>query len=171
MQLTTLLIILVRKIYNHGYKYSVYFVQFWLSDAHNSAVNVTNTKWLQTAYSIEQQLTLKYFFPAYFSMEKEETKVKGLSEIRFRWIIFLLRLAGIPFKMKRMSTVYVIYMITVIICSCSTYLGMLVDVYIHWDDLGHTMTNIRVSIGMTNLVWIYLSCRYVTTLCMRVVTS
>jgi len=92
-------------------------------------------------------------------MEREETKVKGLSEIRFKWIIFFLRLGGIPFKMKKMSTVYVIYMITVTICSCSTFLGMFVDVYIHRDDLSHVMTTIRALTAMTNVLWIYFSCR------------
>jgi len=92
-------------------------------------------------------------------MEIEETKVKGLSEIRFSWMIFFLRLAGIPFKMKKMSAVYVIYMITAIICTCSTFLGMIVDVYIHRDDLGHVMTTIRVLTGFTNVLWIYFSCR------------
>jgi hypothetical protein len=102
-------------------------------------------------------------------MEREETKVMGLSEIRFCRIIFFLRLAGIPFKMKKMSTVYVIYMITVFICTCSTFLGMFVDVYIHRDDLGHAMTTIRALTGTTLAVWIYFSCRYVTALCMAVV--
>ena len=84
-------------------------------------------------------------------MEKVESKVKGLSEIRFGSIIFFLRVAGIPFKMKKMSTVYFIYMITVIICSCITFLGMFVDVYIHRDDLGHVMTTIRTITGMTKV--------------------
>jgi hypothetical protein len=92
-------------------------------------------------------------------MEREEPKEKRLSEIRFRLIIFLLRVAGIPFKMKKMSTVYAIYMITLIVCTFSTFLGMFVDVYIHRDDLGHVMTNIRVSAGISSLVWIYFSCR------------
>jgi hypothetical protein len=92
-------------------------------------------------------------------MEGEGPKVKGLSEIRFSWIIFFLRLAGIPFKMKKMSTVYVIYMITVIICSCSTFLGMFVDVYMHRDDLGHVTTNIRALTAMTLVLWIYFSFR------------
>jgi len=92
-------------------------------------------------------------------MEREERKVKGLSEIRFRWIIFFLRLAGIPFKMKRMSTLYAIYMITVNICTHSTLIGMFVDVYIHRDDLARVMTNLRVLTGMSSLVWNYFSCR------------
>jgi hypothetical protein len=92
-------------------------------------------------------------------MEREGPNVKGLSEIRFSWIIFCLRVAGIPFKMKKLSTVFVIYMITVIICTCSSFLGMFVDVYIHRDDLVHVTTNIRALTAMTLVIWFYISCR------------
>jgi len=92
-------------------------------------------------------------------METEETKVEVLSDIRFTWIIFFLRLSGIPFKMKKMPTLYEIYMVTVIICTCSMFMGMFVDVYIHRNDLARVMTNLRILTGMTSLVWIYLSCR------------
>jgi len=78
---------------------------------------------------------------------------------RFGLIIFFLRLAGIPFKMKKISTLYAIYMTTVISSTCATYVGMFVDVYIHRDDLGHVMTNIRVSIVFTNFLWIFIHCR------------
>ena len=92
-------------------------------------------------------------------MEREETKVKGLSEIRFSRIIFLLRFAGIPFKMKKIPTVYVIYIITVIMCTGNMFLGLFVDMCIHWNDLGHVMTNLRMLTGMISVLWIYLSCR------------
>jgi hypothetical protein len=92
-------------------------------------------------------------------MEKEETKVKGFSEIRFRWIIFFIRSAGIPFKMKKMSTLYAIYMITVIVFTCIMFLGMFVDVYLHGDDMRHITTNIRVLTGLATVIWIYFSCR------------
>jgi len=85
-------------------------------------------------------------------MDNEVPEVKRLSNSRFGSIIFLLRLAGIPFKMKNMPTLYAIYMITVISCTCTTFVGMFVDVYIHRDDLGHVMTNIRVSIVLTNVL-------------------
>jgi len=49
--------------------------------------------------------------------------------------------------MKKMSTLYAIYMINAISCTCTTFVGMFVDVYIHRDDLGYTMTNVRASIG------------------------
>ena len=92
-------------------------------------------------------------------METAGSKVNRLSEIRFRWIIFFLRLVGIPFKMKKMSTLYVIYMTTVIICTCSTFLGMFVDVYVHRDDLGHVVTTIRALTALASVLWIYFSYR------------
>ena len=145
---------------------------FCLSDAPNSAVNETNAKWSRTAYCIEQHLNFEInLFPVHCCMEREETKVKGHSENRFSSIIFFLRLAGIPFKMRRMSTLYTIYMITVIICTYSTLIGMCVDVYIHRDDLTRVMTNLRILTALISFVWIYFFCRYVTTLCMAVVAS
>jgi len=92
-------------------------------------------------------------------MEREETKVNVLSEIRFSRIVFFLRLAGIPFKMKNVSTLYAIYMIIVIVCTSSTFVGMFVDVYLHRDDMRHIMTNVRVLTGFTSVVWTYFSCR------------
>jgi len=100
----------------------------------------------------------------YFSMYTEVPKLMGLSNSRFGSIIFLLRMAGIPFKMKKISIIYALYMITVIVCSCSTIIGMFIDVYIHRNELGRSMTNLRVSIPYTNLLFIYFYCRYVRTL-------
>jgi hypothetical protein len=91
-------------------------------------------------------------------MDSEVPQVKRLSNGRFGSIIFLFRLSGIPFK-KEMSTLYAIYMITAIICTCTTFVGMFVDVYIHRDDLGHAVTNIRISIGLTKVLWMLFYCR------------
>jgi hypothetical protein len=92
-------------------------------------------------------------------MNAAETKVKGLSDNRFTSIIFLLRLAGIPVKMKKMSTIYAAYMITVIICSSSTFMGMFADVNVHWDNLGRSMTSMRALLTVTNIMWIFSYCR------------
>jgi hypothetical protein len=92
-------------------------------------------------------------------MKRKETKLNGLSEIRFGSMIFLFRMAGIPLKIKKISTFYSVYMITEIICSCSTYIGMFFDVYIHWDDLGRAMTSMRMLIPFTNVMWVFLNCR------------
>jgi len=92
-------------------------------------------------------------------MVAEETKEERLSEIRFSRIIFFLRLAGIPFKMKKMPTLYKIYMITVNICTYSSIIGMFIDMYIHRNDLVRVMKNLRILAAVTSLVWIYFVCR------------
>jgi hypothetical protein len=92
-------------------------------------------------------------------MNKRETKLKGLSESRFGSMILLFKIAGIPIHMKEISTIYGVYMITVIICGISTYIGMFVDAYIHRDDLARAMTTIRVLFPSTNFMWIYSYCR------------
>jgi hypothetical protein len=92
-------------------------------------------------------------------MNRKEPKLKGLSESRFVSMIFFLRMAGIPLMMKDVSNLYVVYMITVIICSFSTFVGMFVDVYIHRDDLGRAMTTVRMLLPVTNIMWIFPYCR------------
>jgi hypothetical protein len=96
-------------------------------------------------------------------MKTEDQKTKRLPDSRFNSIISLLRLAGIPLKMKKISIIYTIYMITATFCNCTTFLGMFVDVCKHRDDLGHVMKNIRVLIAMVNNWWIYAYARYVRT--------
>ena len=97
-------------------------------------------------------------------MECKETKIKGRLDIRFGWIIFFFRLAGIPLKMKKISKIYAIYMITVIFCTFTTVIGMFVDVFIRWNDFGQAMTNIRLLVVLTDNIWVYIYCRYVRTL-------
>jgi len=122
---------------------------------------VTNTN--KSGFSKASRSTLNSVLPHtelhYFNMNKKETKLNGLSESRFRSMIFLLRLAEIPFRMKKLSTIYAIYMITVIICASTTCLGMFGDVYVHRDDLGRAMATTRVLISFTNIMWIFLICR------------
>ena len=85
----------------------------------------------------------------------KESKLKAPSEIRFGSTIFLLRMAGIPLKMKKLKPLFTIYMVTVITCSCSAFIGLYVDVYIHRDDLGRAMTTMRVLLPFTNAMWIF----------------
>ena len=92
-------------------------------------------------------------------MNSEEPKLKGLSQSRFGSLIFLFRMAGIPVKMKKVSTIYAVYMITGILCNCSMFIGVCGDVYIHWNDLERAMKTLSVLIPLTNVFWIYSYCR------------
>ena len=95
----------------------------------------------------------------YFNMNRKEKKLKGLSGSRFGSMIFLLRMAGIPCQMKKISTIYAIYIKTLIVCASITYLGMLGDLYVNRDVLESAMTTIRGLIGFTNAMWIFSICR------------
>jgi hypothetical protein len=101
-------------------------------------------------------VTVVYFY----DMKTEDRKI---TQGCFRSVIFLFRVAGIPCKMKKISTIYAIYMITVFISGSTTYLGMFVDLYIHREDLGRAMTTMRALIGYTSMMWTYLYCGLVTT--------
>ena len=92
-------------------------------------------------------------------MECKEAKITGC----FGWIIFFFRLAGIPFNMKKISTIYATYMRTVIFCTMTNLIGISIDVFNRWDDFGHAMTNIRVLMLVTNIICVYFYCRYVRT--------
>jgi hypothetical protein len=91
----------------------------------------------------------------YLTMNIQETKLKGLSESRFGSMIFFLRMAGIPLKMKKIKPIYSIYMVTVIICSCITFIGVFVDAYIQRDDLRRAMKTARVLFSITNIMWLF----------------
>jgi len=58
--------------------------------------------------------------------------------------------------MKKVTTIYAVYMITLIMCSFTTYICMVVDVCLHWDDLGRAMTSMLVLILIMNKMWILL---------------
>jgi len=120
---------------------------------------ILNTRELSTASSSILNSVLLLIAVHYLNMNRKDTKLKELLEIRFGSTIFLFRMAGIPVQMKKPPTIYGVYMITLIICGCSTFIGMFVDVYIHWDDLGRAMTKMRVLIPFTNVIWIYFYCR------------
>jgi len=94
-----------------------------------------------------------------FEMNRKRTKLIGLSESRFGSMIFLFKIAGIPIQLKKISTIYGVYMITIITCTFSTFIGMFIDVYIHRENLGRAMTSMRGLIPFTNVMWIYSYCR------------
>jgi len=92
-------------------------------------------------------------------MKREESELKGMSECRFRSMIFLFRLAGVPLKIKKISPIYATYIVTMILCASTTHIGMCVDVYTHRDDLGRAMTTMRMLIPFTNVMWLFSYCR------------
>jgi hypothetical protein len=92
-------------------------------------------------------------------MEIEGQKVKKYSDNYFNFIVFFFRIAGYPLKMNNISAIYAVYMITVIFCTCSTFIGMSASVYVHRDDLEHITTTLRALMPHMNAMIIYVYCR------------
>ena len=122
---------------------------------------MTNTKqtWIFQSFDQYYNSVLHVTELHYLNMNIKESKLKGLPGNRFGSMIFLFRMVGIPFQMKKIPTIYAIYMRIVIICASTTYLGMFGDVYIHRDDLGRAMTTLRALITFTNVMWTFSYCR------------
>ena len=120
---------------------------------------IPNTRELSKASSRILNSVLHLIAVHYINMNRKEAKLKGMSEIRFGSMIFFFRMAGIPLKMKKISIIYGVYMITVIVCTCSVFIGMFADVYIKWEGLGRAMTTMPTLIPFTNIMWIYFYCR------------
>jgi hypothetical protein len=136
----------------------------WLSQVHWSSGGATNTERTRIfEFYYCFKLCFTWLQAVLFLMDSGKPKLKEIWKDRFGSIIFLLRLGGIPFKMKNLSTKYSIYMTTGIICSCALIVGMFADVYVHWDNLGRAMTNLRVLIPTTDIFWLYTCCRWVRT--------
>jgi hypothetical protein len=119
-------------------------------------VKLLNTRKLFKAASSILNSVLQVTEVHYFDMKTEGRK---FSQDRFGSVIFLFRMAGIPCKTKNISTIYSIYMITVIISASTSYLGMFVDVYIHREHLGVAMTTVRMLFAFTNAMWTFSYCR------------
>jgi hypothetical protein len=92
-------------------------------------------------------------------MEIEGQKVKKHSDNYLNFIVIFFRIAGYPFKMNKLSAIYAVYMITLIFCTCSTFIGIAANVYLHRDDLEHIMTSLRVLMPHMNGMVIYVYCR------------
>jgi hypothetical protein len=145
---------------------SVPCATFWHSSIHRSSSNVIFTTELELLKFLRHILNFELlsFLVHYIHMGIEKFNENRLKKSRFGSIIFLLRLAGIPIKTQKVSTIYAIYMRTVIFFSCASFLGTFVDAYIHRDDLEHTIQDVSLLIPMSNNLWIYIYCRYVRTL-------
>ena len=92
-------------------------------------------------------------------MANKGEQLEKQSKNYFNVIIFFFRCAGVPFNMKQISIIYHIYFLAVVIGSCTTFVGMIADLYIHMDDLGHIVTNMRVLLTFVDVLFLYFYCR------------
>jgi len=83
----------------------------------------------------------------------------SLVENRFKVILLLYRMGGIPLNMKSVSTLNALYNAIVIVCSYITYICVSVDTFVHRHQLKLAMQKLRNSLGMVMTAWLHLSVR------------
>jgi hypothetical protein len=83
----------------------------------------------------------------------------SLNESRFKTILSLFRLGGIPLNKKSVSVVNTIYNATIIVCFYITTLCLYMDSYVHRTQLVQAMKKIRILVGMQLITWTHFSLR------------
>jgi hypothetical protein len=95
-------------------------------------------------------------------MDIDISHAKVLSERRFRTLFFVMRLGGVPFNMKNISTVHAIYNGAILMCFCVTYFSVIMGFIVTRHNLEETMNNVRLVYGLGIVTWTYLIVRYVS---------
>ena len=81
------------------------------------------------------------------------------SESRFKVLLFLYRMGGIPLNMKSVSRLYAVYNGSLIVCFYITYFCVGVDTFIHRHQLSLAMKNFRIFLGMLMVTCLHFSVR------------
>jgi hypothetical protein len=80
----------------------------------------------------------------------------NLHENRFKILLFIFRLGGLPIKLKSVSRIYTVYSVTNIVCFYITFVSLFMDTFVHRGQLVYAMKKFRLFIGLSIVVWMHL---------------
>jgi hypothetical protein len=83
----------------------------------------------------------------------------NLNDSRFKILLFIFRMGGLPLKLKSESRINAVYSVTIIVCFYITSLCMFMDTFVHRHNLEYAMKKLRALIGFVLLTWMHLSFR------------
>jgi len=83
----------------------------------------------------------------------------SLTENRFRVLLSLYRLGGIPLYVKSVSRLNAVYNVSLIVCFYITYICVVVDSLVHRYQLKLAMQKLRTYLGMLTITWLHFSVR------------
>jgi hypothetical protein len=84
---------------------------------------------------------------------------KSLTESRFKVLLFLHRMAGIPLNVKSVSRLNAVYNVSIIVCFYITNICAGADTFVHRQELTLAMKNLRIFLGMLMITWLHFSVR------------
>jgi hypothetical protein len=80
-------------------------------------------------------------------------------ESRFKILLFIFRMGGIPLKLKSVSRIYTAYSVTVMVCFYITAVCIFVDMLVHRRQLDYAMKKMRLFLAFAIAVWMHISFR------------
>jgi len=83
----------------------------------------------------------------------------SLHERRFKGLLFLYRMAGIPLTVNSVSKLNALYNASLFVCFYITYFCVGVDMFIHRHQLSLAMKKFRVVLMFQLGVWLHFSVR------------
>ena len=101
-------------------------------------------------------------------MERVDDKTKAnasgrtsnnLHESRFKKILFIFRLSGLPIKLQPVSRIYKLYSATITVCFCTTTMCLLMDTFVHRHQLNYAMKKLRVFIAFALALCLHINVR------------
>jgi len=95
---------------------------------------------------------------------KYETKThtsynNSLHESRFKVLLFLYRMGGIPLKVNSASRLHTLYNASLVVCFYITYFCVGVDMFLHRHQLSLAMKKFRVVLIFQISMWLHFSVR------------
>jgi len=94
-----------------------------------------------------------------YEARSHTSKNNNLVENRFKFLLFLYRMGGIPLNMKSVSRLNAVYSATVVLCFYITYICVGVGTLVHRHQLKLAMQNLRNSLGMLMVMFTHFGVR------------
>jgi len=83
----------------------------------------------------------------------------SLTESRFKVLLFLHRMAGIPLNLKSVSRLNKVYNASIMVCFYITNICAGMDTFVHRHQLAEATKSFRILLGMLLVQWLHFSVR------------
>jgi len=83
----------------------------------------------------------------------------NLHESRFKILLFIFRLGGLPLKLQSVSRINTVYSAIILVCFYNTTMCLFMDTFVQMHNLEYAMKKLRALIGFILLTWMHLCFR------------
>ena len=120
--------------------------------------SATDTQLWHRRY-VTSNTNLQYMERNNNSSKANASGCNNLHDSRFKILLFVFRLGGLPLKLQSVSRINTVYSATIIVCFYINFVSLFMDTFVQRGQLMYAMKKLRMFIGLTMAVWIHLSFR------------